>query len=63
MKPTVTVPTELHMALVRLLDVIPPILEDWIRTTGFGAVHDRDVAALQDVEHARELHHKWLGYL
>ena len=56
-----TVPADLHAALVKLLDIIPPILEDWIRTTGYGEIHGRDKAALMVVLHAKELHHRWLA--
>jgi len=57
---TTEVPTELLMSLMKLLDVIPPILEDWIRTTGFGEVNARDRAVLADVLHAKKLHRQWL---
>ena len=57
----VQVPTELYMALVRLLDVVPPVLEDWIRTTGYGEVNSRDRAVLADVLRARVLHRLFLA--
>jgi hypothetical protein len=60
-RPTIEVPTELYMALVRLLDIIPPILEDWTATTGFGEVFARDSAALVSVRNAIALHHEWLA--
>ena len=59
--PTVTVPIELHMALVKLLDVIPPRLLDWIQTTGFGETNAKDRAALAAVEDATKLHRAWLA--
>ena len=59
--PAVTIPTELHMAFVRLLDTIPPVLEDWIKTTGFGQINGRDKAALLDVRRAKQLQHEWLA--
>ena len=59
--PSVVVPTEFLAALIKLLDVLPPILEDWIGTTGFGEVHERDCKALADVYWARRLHRRWLA--
>ncbi len=58
---TVEIPTDLLMALIKLLDVIPPVLEDWLKTTGFGEIHDRDNMALAYVMHAKVLHHRWLA--
>lgn len=60
-KSTTEVPTELYMELIKLLDVIPPILKDWIQTTGFGEINRRDKAALADVERATKLHHEFLA--
>ncbi len=59
--PMTTIPTELHMALVKLLDVIPPVLCDWIQTTGYGEINARDRAALANVEEATKLHRAWLA--
>lgn len=59
--PTVTVPIELHTALVRLLDVIPPRLLDWIETTGFGETNAKDRAALAAIGDAANLHRAWLA--
>ena len=55
------VPTELMMAFAIVLDVVPPCLEDWIRTTGFGEINLRDRSALQAVLNAKRLHHAWLS--
>lgn len=59
--PTIAIPTSLMMELVKLLDVLPPILEDWIGTTGFGEIHERDCKALADVYYARRLHREWMA--
>ena len=59
--PTVTIPADLHAALIKLLDVIPPVLLDWIETTGFGEVNARDRSALSDVEAAVKLYRAWLA--
>ena len=59
--PMTTIPTELCMALVKLLDVIPPVLCDWIETTGYGEVNARDRAALAAVKHAATLNEAWLA--
>jgi hypothetical protein len=56
---TVTVPTELYMALIKLLDILPPVLNDWIETTGYGEINRRDRAALSAVETAKKLHHAY----
>jgi hypothetical protein len=60
-EPSVTIPTDFYMALIKLLDVMPPILSDWIKTTGYGEIHDRDLSALFDVQHAKDLHHDLLA--
>ena len=59
--PMTTIPTELCMALVKLLDVIPPVFCDWIETTGYGKVNARDRAALAAVKHAATLNEAWLA--
>jgi hypothetical protein len=59
--PMTTIPTDLCMALVKLLDVIPPRLLDWIETTGFGETNAKDRAALAAVEEATKLHRAWLA--
>jgi hypothetical protein len=59
-QPTTTIPTELLMALVKLLDIAPPILLDWIQTTGYGEIHDRDLSALFDFQRAIDLHHEFM---
>ncbi len=61
MKSTIEVPTELYQSLIKLLDVVPPVLEDWIRTTGFGEVNRRDRSVLADVNTAKKLHHEFLS--
>lgn len=50
--PTVIVRTDVMMALVKVLDLAAPCLEDWIRTTGYGEINRRDrnaLAAIQEV--------------
>jgi hypothetical protein len=59
--PMTKIPTDLYMALVKLLDVIPPVLCDWIETTGYGEINARDRAALAAVEDAAKFHRAWLA--
>jgi len=58
--PMTSIPTELHMALIQLLDIMPPILNDWIETTGYGEINRRDKDAEKCIQKCIELHHQWL---
>ena len=55
--PKCEIPTEMYMALLKLLDMYPPALEDWIQTTGFGAMNARDRTILAQVNKCKAMHH------
>ena len=53
--PQCEVPTVLWMEVLKLLDMLPPMLEDWIQTTGFGPINYRDRQILAQVNKCKAM--------
>ena len=56
--PQCEVPTEMYMELLKLLDMLSPVLEDWIQLTGFGEMNLRGQTVLAQVHKCKAMHRR-----